>query len=310
MPHLCIMRKLRKICQAYRALPNGYYHLCTDGWKEGVLFNNDHQYVAGVTSIALMKLKYNVEIYAYVLMPNHVHIILSGTGSDCTDAFKLLVRRCSLMRKKAGAPPIPKDYGFKLIPIDTPESFRSHILYVARNPYEKGLSVPGGYLWGSDHLLFNPHGERIRGIRADSIAMNEILRIAECPDKLPGHWEIHPEFGILPRNFVKTDKVKALFRTPKNFVTRLVKDYETLLHVSSDLKDEIMLSDMEIDDIFYLQIRKMFPGKTLYNLSIEEKYRLAKHLKEQFPIEPAELAVRLKLSERTVNQALNAKEHW
>jgi len=66
--HLCNMERILKICREYRAMPKGYYHLCTDGWKEGVLFESDAQYVAGITSIALMTLNFNVEIYGYVLM--------------------------------------------------------------------------------------------------------------------------------------------------------------------------------------------------------------------------------------------------
>ena len=74
------MRKDKKLRQEYRKYPKGYYHLCSDGWKDGKLFEGDRQYAAGVTAIALMTLKCNVSIYGYALMPNHIHILLSGTA--------------------------------------------------------------------------------------------------------------------------------------------------------------------------------------------------------------------------------------
>jgi hypothetical protein len=32
----------------YRSYPRGYYHLCTDGLKGGLIFNNDKQYAFGM----------------------------------------------------------------------------------------------------------------------------------------------------------------------------------------------------------------------------------------------------------------------
>ena len=66
----------------YRSLPKGYYHLCTDGWKDGKLFHTDEQYANGMNTMALIKVKYQVRIYAFELMKNHMHSILAGTGEQ------------------------------------------------------------------------------------------------------------------------------------------------------------------------------------------------------------------------------------
>lgn len=304
------MRKDKKLRQEYRKYPKGYYHLCSDGWKDGKLFEGDRQYAAGVTAIALMTLKCNVSIYGYALMPNHIHILLSGTGKDCVDAFELFVRRCTWWLKNNHCPPLPDDYGFRLIPIGSPESFRSHYLYLARNPYEKGYCIPGTYCWGSDSLLFNPLANRIRGTRAGELSQSALTRITGSTQRLPDEWEIHPEMGILPGSFVKTDKLLALFPGPKAYITRLVKNYETILHISRELEEEITLSDEEVDDIFFPQLRQLFPGKPARDLSVGEKYRLAAHLYNKFGLTAKQLARPLHLSEYTITQALNAKEFW
>ncbi len=55
----------------------GYYHLCTDGLKGTLLFNNPAEYAFGMLMIGLLSIKFSISVYAFVLMPNHIHIILS-----------------------------------------------------------------------------------------------------------------------------------------------------------------------------------------------------------------------------------------
>ena len=74
--HLCNMREYRKQREEYRKMEHGNYHLCTDGWKKGNIFNNVSQYAYGMMLIGLISIKFNLEIIDFTLMRNHVHIIL------------------------------------------------------------------------------------------------------------------------------------------------------------------------------------------------------------------------------------------
>ena len=143
------MDKRQKKRLAYRQLPLGYYHLCTDGWREGKLFHTKKQFALGMTAIALVSLKFNVKIYAFILMPNHIHILLSATGNTCVEVFNFLVRRINKQLVEDHDPPLPDEYDFRLIAVKDKASFKDHYIYIARNIYEKGLFLPGGYLWGS-----------------------------------------------------------------------------------------------------------------------------------------------------------------
>ena len=75
------------------SLKKGYYHLSTDGWGEGFLFHNSEQYAYGMTVTGLLTLLFEITIYDFTLMPNHVHILLSGTGSSCLAAFDYLKQK-------------------------------------------------------------------------------------------------------------------------------------------------------------------------------------------------------------------------
>ena len=303
------MKKIRRIRNDYRALPKGYYHFCTDGWKDGFIFNNEKQFVSGITSLALMTVKYDITIYAFSLMPNHIHILLSGTGSECLEAFFLLMRRCARRLREDGFAPLPDDYGFMLIPVDTAESFRSHLLYIARNPYEKGRCVPGGYRWGSDYLLYNDWADEFQGDKAETLSRAEIVMRTDCYATLPGDWEIHPRLGILARNFVKTDKVLQMFPTSKVYLTRMVKDYESFVHISGRLKEEFEISDTEIWDILFHQTSELFPGKSYKTLLPDEKIRLAVIVTDKFNIPAVRLSDLLRIPALTITQALSSKDY-
>lgn len=298
-------QKYRRECQA---LPKGYYHLCTDGWKDGLLFHNENQFAAGVTSIALMALKLNITIYGYVLMPNHVHILLSGTGADAVKAFNLLVRRIDFVLNKDHHPPLPQDYWFKLIPIESPESLRAHYLYLARNPYEKGYCIPGGYPWGSDYLMFSNLAEHIIGEPIKNLKKSFVSRLTCYREPLPDHWEIHPVYGILPRSFVNTEKVYELFDSPKAYLSRMVKDYEKFIHIAGNLEDPLNLENSEVEDIILNEVQRCYPGKSLKVLDPKEKYQLAALLHQKFGLTAEQLCHPLRLSEYSVRQAFNAKE--
>ena len=303
------MKKMRRLRNKYRALPKGYYHFCTDGWKDGLLFNNEYQYVSAMTSLAIMTIKFNIVIYGFALMPNHVHVLLSGTGEACLKAFYLLIHRCARRLRLDGYPLLPDTYWFKLVPVENQESFRSHSLYIARNPYEKGLSNPGGYLWGSDYLFYNDWAGVIRGTRVNELTCRNLWEQLDCRDKLPTDWEIHPRLGILARNFVKTDMAYKLFPTSKSYMTRLVKDYETYVHVSDQLGEELTLSDTEIRDILYAQSAKLFPGKTHKQMTPDEKIRLAVTIVNHFHVPVQKVSSFLYISEYTINQALHSKAY-
>ena len=82
----------------YRTWKKGYYHLCTDG-KTGILCHDDAEYANLVNVIAVLPLKY----------------------------------RASRRLREDGHKPLPRDYDFKLIPVEDEDQMRRNIVYIARN---------------------------------------------------------------------------------------------------------------------------------------------------------------------------------
>lgn len=69
-----------------------FYHVCSSGTYETLMFRSDTDFVRGVNDILVCSLKYDIEIYAYCLMNNHFHFLLRGEYLDVKRFAKAISR--------------------------------------------------------------------------------------------------------------------------------------------------------------------------------------------------------------------------
>ena len=262
-----------------------------------------------MAGMALSAHKFGVTIFAFELMPNHTHTILHGNGAQCMKVFSFQKRRLSEMLIKNGRPPLPEDYGCKLIPIPDDESLRSQILYCVRNPYEKDYCAPGGHKWGSGYLYFNELASIIRGKPVASFSKAALRSLLGSEEQLPPDWEIHPVLGVLPRNYVQADTVERLFGSAKEYHTCLVKEYETAVKIARSLDEQVEFSQKEVKEIVNTELRNSYPGRLFKNILPEEKCRVAVRLHQSLGLSSLQLSQALFLSELTITQALRSKDY-
>ena len=162
---------------------------------------------------------------------------------------------------------------------------------------------------GSGYLIFNELGDQIRGKKVSQMHVAEVRRLIGSNEKLPDDWEIHPELGVLPRNFVMVEEVEKLFSSPKEYLTRLVKEYEAVVKIARTLDEEVDFSDIEVRDIVNAELRNSYPGRLYKNISPEEKCKVAVRLNEMMGLTVPQLSKALYLSELTISQALRSKDY-
>lgn len=293
----------------YQTKGKGYYHFCTDGLQGTRLFYTPAQFAYGMILIGLLTIKYNVKVYAFVLMPNHIHIILSGTGEQCVKAFDYLKSRISSRLKTDGYPPLPDDYDFVLVDIPDKLRMKGEIIYVLRNPLEKNLGAPNGYAWGSGWLYHSPIKDFVTGKRAGDMTVREKAKLIGSKMALPEKWEFHPDLGLLPRCFVDTSLVNRLFPQAKDLEVALVKDYESYVRSARDLHEEVIFDDSDIRTIVMQALQKHFGGAPLSEMSQESKCRLVVILSQHYGLSPSQIARAIVLNEKIVRQVLASKEY-
>ena len=303
------MTRKEKERKEYRQYKKGYYHLSTDGWKKGLLFNTTSQYAYGMILIGLLTLRFDIRIYSFALMRNHVHILLSGTGEQSVNAFEYLKRKINTRLRKDGYPALPEDYWFKMVPIEDKEQMKRDFIYIDRNAYEVELSVPCGYVWSSGYLHFSQIGKYISAPRADSLSKRKLERLTGSRTPIPGHWKVHPELGLLPESFVDNTLFYRLFKSVKDYETHLVKDYESHVRIAHTLGEKVVFSQDEAHDIAEQIVQGIFPGRTLSNLSRDEKAQVSVTMSQYYDIPIDLISITLKISEHLVNQFLRSKDY-
>ena len=302
------MRQRQKMRDRYRKMGKGYYHFCTDGLKGALIFNNVAQFAFGMLLMGLICVKYGITVYAFTLMPNHIHIILKGTGDNCLKAFDLLVRKLSARLVKDGQPPLPPDYWFHLERIDSEDQMRTEIIYVLRNCLEEGYGIVGGYLWSSAWLYHSNVSSLLNCTPVRDVSKRRQGQLLMGHDTLPSDWLLHPVLGLSPESFVDTSMVLRLFPDPKDLQTAIVKDYELFFQIARRLGELQEFNKNEISTIVSLTLQKRFSGKELRNLTDEEKGRLAIILNCDFGLNSYQISKSIYVKELTVRQLLTSKE--
>jgi len=288
--------------------PHGYFHLCTDGLKDRKLFNSVMEFAYGMILPGLIVLKYGITIYAFSLMPNHIHIVMKGTGANALKSFDYMCRMLSARLVKDGFPPLG-DYGFKLVNIKDKEQMRREIIYVLRNGFEKNFATPGGYMWSSGWLYYSDMSRLITGERAGSMSKREISRRTGTVETIPDNWEFHHLLGLLPSCFVDTSMVARLFPSPKDFETALVKDYEAYSKTARELDETVEFSSTEVKDIVAQALQKHFDGRDLNALTQDDKCKLAVMLSRTYMLNSYQISTSIFLKEVIVRQVINAKDY-
>ena len=303
IPDICAMTRINGL----KELAHGYYHLCTDGWKDGLLFHDDAAYVFGMNSIALIAVMFpSVKVICFTLMPNHVHIILFGPGYECARVFCFLKRRLSTMLVRNGRPGLPRGYGFKLIRINNRNQLRQNIIYVARNPYEKFGISPFGYCWGSFFTLFSDLGKLGAQIEMNRISRNNQKKMFHTHVKFPRNWIVNPNMGMIcPDNYVEPHIVESLFESVRQYQAMLVKDYEAFVQVASQTGED---SSWDSSDVAELIIKES-KGHDAASLSQSEKALLAVRLSRKYKVPADQISFSLGVPLHVVLQILGSKEY-
>ena len=305
---LCQMRNYKKR-EEYGEKGKGYYHFCTDGLKTGKLFYTPAQFAFGMILIGLLTIKYDLKVYAFVLMPNHIHIILSGTGENCVKAFDYLRKKISARLREDGYYPLPDEYDFVLLDIKDQNQMRGEIAYVLRNPLEKNYSTPEGYKWGSGWIYHSSIKDAVSGKKVDEMSGREVWRVTSTRDNLPGNWIFNPDLGLLPGSFVDTALVYKLFPTAKDLEVAMVKDYESYVRIAKTLNDEIEYSKQELKGIVEQVLQSHFDGQSLDEMTLDSKYRLAAILSGKYNLTSLQISQSIILKETIVRQVLNSKDY-
>lgn len=285
-----------------------YYHYCSKGLKQEILFASEKEFIAGMNRIAVclannLAMGRDIAIIAFCLMDNHFHFILFGTEEDC-DLFAANYKKLLLMwiaKHRDTTISEPVEIGHWFIP---QEKVADKIAYVLRNPVAAGLKVtPQGYRWSSAHLMFTDWMPEDY-LPVSELSERAVKRICNSNISLPKDWLIIKEKSVWPRSYVNVEAAEIFYRSTGSFMFVLNNS-----NVDKDAAEEMMagafsLPDSQVRMRAISLISRVFEKSQITSCSAEERGRVAILLKKELNCNNKQLARVLHLRLEDVQMAL------
>ena len=315
-----------------------YYHLCTEGLSETVMFRDNEDYVTGINYLAVCQIALNqtalnqtalnqtapnqiapnqIEIIAFCLMSNHLHIVAKGERAILKKFIISFKRRYSMwLARKYNEHKILHRTTFTIKEIDSTEYLKQVIAYVLRNPIAAGINVsPFQYKWSSASCYFRQKDETFPqkngtfrqkdiGGKKDQTGLtgNKIRRIFKTRTLIfDGINIIEGEMADLT-SFVKFTEVEAIFKTSRVLMYFMSKDNDNEIELEMNTLKKVSYNDSTVINAIRQICEKKFQTSQINALGIHEKCSLVKYMKKNFNSSPKQIARILSLRLQTIAQ--------
>lgn len=135
---------------------SGFYHITARGNGKQIIFNDDEDYQRYLHFIKEYNLNMNIDIVAYCLMSNHIHLLIYDPSFNMNKLFQkvnsMYSRYFNYKYERAGNL-FQGRFGSKGIKDD--KQLCAVLRYVLKNPLESGICKPSQYKWSSYRFYGN-----------------------------------------------------------------------------------------------------------------------------------------------------------
>lgn len=279
----------------------GYFHICTDGNAVPWIFQDDEDFIAGVNRIAICSLITGVLVVCFILMDNHLHLILYGYVTKCKafiNNYKRLTGKW--ISRKYGISQYLKHLPSEIIPIKTEESLLNTIAYIDRNSIVAGYRyMPREYPWGTARYMFQDFRcrEKIPAVKLSDMTVRAQRSVLKSRVTIPADWEIDSKGMIIPKSFVDLSKLEMIFKTPARYSYFLSKKLEGEIEISMENSLKTFLPDKELREVTNKIIVSKFGEKAVAELDIRSKLEVAKELRYNYLTTVKQISRMLSLSD-------------
>ena len=151
-------------------LPNYPQHVIQRGNNRNIIFQQHNDYDFYLEKLYAASIKHDCRIHAYVLMTNHVHLLVTPLKEESISKMQQMVGRYYVQyyNRRYRRTGTLWEGRYKATLIDNEKYFLTCMRYIELNPIRAGMvSDLGSYLWSSYHynalgkndLLIHPHEE-------------------------------------------------------------------------------------------------------------------------------------------------------
>lgn len=151
------------------------YHIIVRGINKEDIFFDDNDRRKFLKELIDTKEKYNYKILAYVLMPNHMHLVIKEQEKSSSDIMRSLLGRYAVyFNKKYERVGYVFQDRFYSKPIEDDSYMKNVIRYIHLNPEKAGIVRYEEYKWSSYQCFFQDKSNLISIQDVENIFSKEI----------------------------------------------------------------------------------------------------------------------------------------
>lgn len=254
-----------------------FFFITTDHLETRIWFRDDEDFKVGMNYLAVTAAKTGVTVAAFILMSNHVHILLYCCRADALHFINLFKQLYGThYRNKYGDSRFFRRNSVAIDEIDSEdEGLEKVIAYIVMNSVAARICAnANGYRWGTGACYFNDNKEVGHPVR--EMSGRSRIKLFRSRAKIPDSWTVGAGGYILPECYVAVKGVENIFKTPSR--------YNYFLNASSKAKKARDASGPAFRDQVVLECINdlcvtMFNKKSPSDLNKEEKKELVKQLR-------------------------------
>lgn len=284
---------------------SGIYQFTMSHLPEGRIFRKEEDYIYGVNSLALATTVTPVQLLGYVLMSNHLHLLLKGIYLACCEFYYFIIRRLRrMLSKEYQLSGVLHESAFNVSAVTDRQMFVNELAYILRNAYKARLGSPYSYRWSSADVYFNPWRDRIRGTALSAMSQPQLRKLLKSHRPVPGQWE-QIDGCIMNRCFVDYPYVeKALGDSLVLFDKLRVYDLESAVRLSHGFAEKVRFSDFQLQEKIRVICQNEYHVSSLHQLDRRSLFLLARTLVRRFGAGKSQLRRLLSLSDDILDQLL------
>lgn len=257
-----------------------FWHLYTNGNATDILFTNHEEFCFGMNLIPwCLSRSSGIRILTFVLMSNHIHMIISGENNTCLkffESYKERLKRYFFTMKKVVD---LSHFEANLFQIDNLTILRNEIVYVNRNAYLVNNShTPFSYIWGTSNKIYNDKYFQSIGIKYNSLTITRRREICHSKEiEMPDNMMVVNEI-IDPLSYCHIEECEQYFRNAHHYFYLLTKNHEVNSEIAKRLIDTIIITDDEMYSAISSLCYKSYQIKQPSLLPAKDKITLAKKM--------------------------------
>ena len=260
------------------------FHLVTtDHLSDRLWFKDTQDFVVAMNIVAVLSLRMNVSILAFILMSNHVHFVLA---EDKAKALKFITEFKRLfswyLTNKYGKREQLRRNDVDIRELSAyDESLERAIAYVQMNCVAAGLCLsPTDYRWGSGNCFFR--ASTLNGTPVRMLSRRKIRALTHSTEVIPKDWLFSQEGYILPDCYIARNFVQSLFRKPQRMLYFLEHSSKAAKRLSLSEQDIPSFKDQTIVAAIPDLCRALFRKNSFKELGPTEQTELLRQIRRRF----------------------------